>query len=829
MLLTVASSAQEIVIDARNQPLNEILIGIAAGENCEISFDDRALSSFRVTLSGRYASATEAVAALLQNLPLSMEIQGGVILIIPLAAPGPAPASWLKGRVLDRRTREPLPYAHVMAGNRGLAADLAGGFSLSIPGDSASTLRISHLGYFVLDTIIHPVSTADPSAPPVTFLLTPGMIGLSEVEIINAPVSRNTIIGDKAGQMKLNQQIAVFLPGFGDNSVFNLLRLQPGILAAGEQTNDLVIWGSYEGHSKVMFDGFTVYALKNFNDNISAFNPLMAKDIEVYKGGYDARYGDRAGGIVNITGKNGNMVRPSFTLNVNNMTLNSMAEVPLSKNSSLVAAFRTTYYELYNPSEINSRLWRNRDRDTMNNVDLDIYPDYRFGDLNLKYSALFRGSDLFFVSLYGGGDRFSYHVDQELKNSVLQKETSERNRQSGGSVFYGRKWAKGSATDFNFNYTRLISDYSDRVTLVKPNGQPPESRRDLQSVNILRESGLQVDHRFRPGRFQRVEAGWMYKQNAVELQEDTFGLAQAEIDETGTRLMVYVQDEVSLTPKFSFKAGIRLNHALNLGKFYAEPRASLSYRPSEAWKLNAAWGIYDQFISRSSVIDDLGNYRYLWAICDNEEVPVIRAMHWVGGVTFTKKGFLISLEGYYKETSGLTRYIRNSQYNSEGIYEGIGRSYGLDVMIRQDYRGHSAWVAYSLGRTEELFEYFISNDYRRAPQDQRHEIKAALLLNFEPFYFSVDYVYGSGFPPTPFIESVWDENLDYSRLDAAFIYKFLDRKLKGEAGISVLNVLNTKNIKYANFERVPSGQSNTVSLYAEAIPITPALYLKLSL
>ena len=57
----------------------------------------------------------------------------------------------------------------------------------------------------------------------------------------------------------------------------NLLRLQPGILASGEQTNDLIIWGSYEGHSQVLFDNFTIYGLKNFNDNISAFNPFGNK------------------------------------------------------------------------------------------------------------------------------------------------------------------------------------------------------------------------------------------------------------------------------------------------------------------------------------------------------------------------------------------------------------------------------------------------------------------------------------------------------------------------------------------------------------------------
>jgi hypothetical protein len=227
-------------------------------------------------------------------------------------------------------------------------------------------------------------------------------------------------------------------------------------------------------------------------------------------------------------------------------------------------------------------------------------------------------------------------------------------------------------------------------------------------------------------------------------------------------------------------------------------------------------------------VDDLGNYRYLWAICDNEDTPVLQAMHYVAGLSYLDKGWTVSLEGYFRKTLGLTRYVRNTQYHSEGIYEGIGRSYGLDVMIKKEYRGHSAWIAYSVGRTEEIFEYFLDDDFRRAPQDQRHEVKAALLLNFDPFYFSADYVYGSGFPPTAYLQSLQEENLDYSRLDAAFIYKFLDKKLKGEAGLSVLNVLNTKNIKYANFERVPASQSNSVNLYAEAIPITPALYLKLA-
>jgi len=255
----------------------------------------------------------------------------------------------------------------------------------------------------------------------------------------------------------------------------------------------------------------------------------------------------------------------------------------------------------------------------------------------------------------------------------------------------------------------------------------------------------------------------------------------------------------------------------------------MSVKIGGPFRINAAWGIYDQFVTKSSILDDMGNYRYIWTICDNENIPVLSAYHYVLGSSYTNNNLTISLEGYYKDITGLTRYVRNTVNNIEGIYEGYGRSYGMDLLVKKDYKGHSAWISYSLSKTEEVFEYFREAEYQWAPQDQRHEIKLAALANFDPFYVSADYVFGSGFPSAPEVLADDEEDLTYSRLDVSFIYKFLDRKMKGEIGLSVLNVLNTQNIKYANFERIAANQTNSVSIYSEAIPITPALYFKLSL
>jgi hypothetical protein len=642
-------------------------------------------------------------------------------------------------------------------------------------------------------------------------------------------IDRTALIGREAGMMKLNHQVANFLPGFGDNSVFNLLRLQPGILASGEQTNELIIWGCYEGQSKVIFDGFTIYGLKNFNDNISAFNPLMAKDIEVHKGGYDARFGERVGGIVNITGKNGNTEQTSFSVNLNNMTLNGMVEIPIARSGSLIVALRHTYYELYNPGDINDILDRGSGRDSASSVDVTVVPDYRFRDINLKYSAKFRERDLFYISLYGGNDQFSYNIEEPVNNIVIRKNTEEHNIQSGGAAFYGKSWKNGYSTNFSLNYSVLRSLFNDEVSVEKINQQQVTPKKDLDAENIIRENTIQVDNRFPVHRTNVIEGGMIITSNRVELHEDTFNIVQANIDEEARRITLFFQDNITIKKIAELKAGFRLIQALNLENFYFEPRLSLSVKVSEAIKLNAAWGIYNQYVTKSSVLDDYGNYRYIWTICDNENIPVLNSMHYILGGAYNKNGWTFSLEGYYKDVSGLTRYVRNTGLNIEGIYEGLGRSYGMDVMIKKDYKWLSAWVAYTLSKTEEIFEYFKNEEYRRAPQDQRHEVKVAALVNLDPFFISSDYVFGSGFPSTQNILSDEDDNLTYSRFDVSFIYKFLDRRLKGEAGLSVLNVLNTQNIKYANFERVAANQTNSINIYSEAIPFTPALYLKLSL
>jgi hypothetical protein len=811
-------SGQDIRIEADHAPLNRVLIQIAMDYGTQLSFDDQLLAGFPVTIQKTFESPEGAIQFLIRDLPLGYEKVGEVYTIYAKHLPITNKIFRLSGRIVDIHTNEGLPYSHILIDNSGVVTDFYGNFIFASASDSIFNLSASYLGYFIHDTVLlcgnnHVLG------------LTPAIVGLREVVIEGSAPERSGQSGEEAGMIRLNHKIAYRLPGNGDNSVFNFLRLQPGILAAGERSSEMIIWGSYSGHSQVVFDGFTMYGLKNFNDNISFVNPYMAKDIRVLKGGFNAEYGDRVGGIVEISGINGNFNKPSINLNINNMTMNGMASIPIKGRSSVTFAFRHTYYNLYDDDDL---LVFAPGRSNSGQVDINVYPDYLFRDFNLKYAGSTVSGDQYYMSLYEGRDQFSYSVDQERNETQISQDSEEENRQSGGTLFYGKTWKNGNNSHLSLSFSRLDRDLYENQSVTTINNDSAISSHELLNNNQIFEFSLKNRNYFAISEKHKIEAGWGYVYDNIGFREDSVETTTRNTNDISHRFNLYVQDKIRPVKGTTITPGVRLDYPVHLGKIYVQPRIQVSIDLSDHWRLNGSWGIYNQFVSETVITDDLGNFRNFWAVCNNEDVPVLAARHLVGGITFKKEGLTLGVETFYKRITGITRFFKLWWQGSPAVYQGQSRVYGVDVLAKKYFRKHEAWVSYTLSKTEEYFSYFPYFEYSDALQDQRHEIKGALLLNFKPFYFSANYVYGSGFPDLPAFFNNTVSRYPYNRLDAAIIYRHSIRDYHIEAGISVLNILNSENIKYSNFIRIPDAQSNTVSIHAEAVPFTPTIYLNLS-
>ena len=837
----LAQNTDEIRLDVQQKPLNEILLELKEKYGLQFAYDKDLLSTYEISVNRTFRSERDALEYLLKNVPLALEKSGNVFLIFPESEERQTARkksfTKITGQVMEVQTYEPLPFSYILINNKPVQSDRQGHFSFLASADTTFDMQISHLGYFIYDTLFTGGLNKE-------FLLTPKMEQISEVTIESNPVERSTLIGDRPGKMKINHRIAPILAGYGDNSVFNLLRLMPGITAAGEQSNDLLIWGSYESHSRIQFDGFTVFGLKNFNDNISVINPFVVKNIDVYKGGYGAKLGGRVGGIVDITGKNGSLQKPAFTFNINNTTVNSLLEIPLSENSSLLAAYRQTYYQLYDPTKLN--LFRgNEDSNQQGQgngphgsngkggmqtgeIDFTVQPDFNFRDANLKYSVNVDNGGEFYVSLYGGGDSFSYNMESSTTNNLLKRSEEEKNRQFGGAAFLSRPWENGSRTSFTASYSVFQRDANEENQVENTRFNQTRVSKNITSENEVDEFTFKTEHTVPVKNGNQFLFGAGFISNNVQFLRKSFDDEIINLDSNSPRIFGYAQNDWPVSKLLDLKSGVRFVYAANSEKIYVEPRAMATVHLTDEINFNASWGLYNQFMAKTSVVDSLFNFTYFWTNSDGESIPVLHGRHLVGGLSYNKNGFNFSLEGYHKKTSGLTRFFNGTRFISRGFYEGEGRSYGLDVYLKKEYKKHMAWVSYSWSKTEEHFPFFVRNYWNPAPHQQTHEMKAAAIINLNRFYVSSNYVYGSGFERFNIdTENGTLLNREYSRLDAAVVYKFRPGKVKAEAGISVLNVFDTDNIKYSNLRRASVDDINLVGIYAEAVPFTPAVFLML--
>ena len=848
---TVIAQSQEIRVKVTNMPLNQVLLLLRKNYDFKFSYSENELAKYKVTLNKTFTSKEETLKFLLDGLPYHIRKIDDVFVIIPdkiKKVPEEKKTTMITGQVVEAGSSEPLPFSQIMINNHPMISDVTGNFNFMAAEEESYRVQISHLGYSVCDTLLYAGTNHQ-------FKLTPSAFALPEVQIREMPAETATMLGENAGKITINHNIARFLPGQGDNSVFNLIRLMPGIQAAGEQTEDLLIWGSYEGQNLVTFDEFTLFGLKNYNDNISVVNPFLVKNIEIMKGGFDSRYGNRVGGIINITGKNGNMQKPVFSLNVNPTTINGMAELPLWSNSSLQLAYRQTYYNLYNSGDFNifapirstPKLRPNGVEKKNVTFDSEVLPDdYQFRDFNLKFTQNFDSGDQFYLSFYGGGDYFRLQADANTTREIGKKisvplainmQDIEKNRQIGASIFVNHKWSDKLISKFVSTYSDFSKEQTDSIKTINSLTQNIYNSDQAITKNIANERSFRIENILTLLNGHQLEFGAGLFANEAEINLK-FNLNNNIVIDTlnrfvSNRVFAYVQDNLPLG-KLIIKSGVRFSQSLGNSGFVAEPRISAGFHFSHAFNANLSWGRYHQYIYKVANIDRSQNYTYLW-VTNNQTVPLLNATHWVGELNYFKHGLTVNLQAYYKPTGNLServyeqRTVRGVKVERYFPYFGDSKTYGMDLFVKKEFGKHSVWASYTLSKALERFAPQNQNlpEYTLAPQHQLHEFKAAALFNVHPFYFSANYVYGSGLEV---LRKVFgpDANIAYNRVDVSATLKFARKKLDGELGLSVLNVFDTENLRYANlknFQLTP--ELGDFRVYSSSVPLTPVLFLKL--
>ncbi|MEL7123844.1 MAG: carboxypeptidase-like regulatory domain-containing protein, partial [Bacteroidota bacterium] len=432
LLLLMANMAQaqdatnkKIKFSYVNKPLHLVLLDLKINERLNFQYEKSELEGIRISKSVTRMPLSEAMKELLAGTGLTFEIkppnqikvfkadiQEQTKVEVSVHQPQAFDIT-VSGIVKDAQTGETLPFANVSIFGTvsGSETNVDGYFTLfNVPTDT-TILKVSYIGYSSQFFRLEP----DMNFENLLIKLSPGGEFLQEV-VVEANRQEQLIkVSSGVSKIAVAPAQLTSLPSIGEKDIFRSLQLLPGVSGSNESSSGLFVRGGTPDQNLVLFDGFTVYHVDHLFGFFSAFNSNAIKDVQLYKGGFEAKYGGRLSSVVDITGKDGNSEQVNTGVGISPLSVNGFFEAPFAggKGTVLLTGRRSFQSSFYN----NLLEFSDGDADTGTNEgetetqqtpfarrgQANTEPNSWFYDLNGK--ATFRlEKDIFSLSFYGGKD-----------------------------------------------------------------------------------------------------------------------------------------------------------------------------------------------------------------------------------------------------------------------------------------------------------------------------------------------------------------------------------------------------------------------------------------
>jgi ferric enterobactin receptor len=816
-----------------NIPLSEALKQVSKLLNVKVAFDSRKLGSISINREVTGNTADEMISDLLGNSGFEYKYKYDRFLIVERIDRSSNPAfnlCQIIGSVSDKETGEQLPNASVIIDKENLMASASenGSFCIKNVSENPIHLLVSYIGYKPVDSILY---WSDKSMNIDIRLFRQDHI-LDTIVVKGTKMEMVDLRNDVDFATTIDPVRLIDLPMLAETDIFRTLQLLPGV-SYTENSTGLSIRGGSSDQNLVLFDGQTLYNLSHYYGVVSALNPNVIKDLQIYKGGYDSRFGERVSGIVDITGKSGNQTEPVIYGDVNLLSGNLTAELPLGEKVTLIGAVRRSYSDIYSTSFADHLFEKNMDwfKGDSSNIVIQTKPSFYFYDYNAKLTFKKSNLETFYLSLYGGKDYYNNSYSGSSQSLIV--DATDINTWSNYGI--SASWLKQWNESFYSNVQAGTSGYdniSSNTTTIDGSNAPGNNRPFLPDTidtfntsnrNKLKDIYLSDRNTYTISNKNQLDFGLLIRENNIYYHKDAGSIyVYDNTNQTGWTNSAYLQDRINLFKRLTIKPGLRLSYYNGTQKFYFEPRFSANYKFSDVFSVRFATGRYYQFISQVLAQQETGYNKNFWVLADNSNHPEVTSNHLISGFTVEKGNFLFDAEGYYKTFNGLQEYIFLSQYLKNSNFSdyfqkkppprdmahpsyyitGTGRAYGIDLMVRFKARNFTSWMSYSYGRSIQNFSDINSGNDIPGVNDLPYQLSWTNMLTAGKWNFGTVTLCSSGKPYIDFtktngitlpIERVYKRLPDYFRSDFSVNYNLSFKKTKLKTGITLLNIFNTEN------------------------------------
>ena len=747
----------------------------------------------------------------------------------------------LSGEVFDKTNGECIPFAsvYIEGTTQGVSTDANGHFALEkVPSDTA-IIVISYLGYETKHIELIPES----ENKPIIIEIEPQKQEIAEVFIYGRKEDKALQQSTSEHKIKMAPTALKVLPNVGEKDIMRGFQLMPGVSASNEGSSGMYVRGGTPDQNLIVFDGFTVYHVDHLYGFYSAFNSNAIKDVQLYKGGFESKFGGRLSSVTEITGKDGNNRKISAGAEISLLSFNACVEVPIGDKITSLFAYRRSYqgYLYKKISEQNSSSTVSSQPTFGGRT---AQANSYFYDINGKVTIKPTDKDIIALSFLSGTDYLDNSPkfgmpkggfpggDSEMTIKMDNSDYTEYGN-IGGSGRWARKWNEKLTSNILLGYSNFYSTRDQRrsVTFSGENGKGNLTNGILENNN-LKDFSIKNDWKYSFNDKNIMEFGVFgtYYDIAYNYSQND-SITVLEKKNRSVLGGLYFQNKISFADNnITVTPGLRVNYYSETGKLYFEPRLSASYKFSSKLNMNLATGYFYQFANRVVREDVMSGNKDFWILSDGKDIPVSSSVHFNVGLNYDLPDYLFSVEAYYKLNKKVTEYTTrfNSKPNtdtqvSEQFFNGNGYATGVEFLAQKKAGNFNGWLSYTIGEAKNRF-LSQSGKYFYADQDVTHEFKVVGIYKMGNFDFSASWIYASGRPYTVPLGAYSLELLDgttsdyfsvsdkntfrlpaYHRMDISASFRF---NMFGGSGqqnsisFSIFNLYNRNNISYKQFQIV---------------------------
>ncbi|HTO92753.1 MAG TPA: TonB-dependent receptor [Bacteroidota bacterium] len=717
-------------------------------------------------------------------------------------APGGAPEPTdIRGVVSDSATGERIPGANVMLGNtgRGASTNNLGFYLISSVPAGTYQITVSAVG-FARRTVT--VTVTDGKSQTLNVRL--GARLIEERELVVESHAISSLAERSASVHVITPAEIKQLPTVGQQDLLRSLQILPGIASTSDVSARFFVRGGAGDQNLILLDGMRIYNPYHAFGLFSVLDPDIIRNAEVYTGAFPAGYGGRLSSVVNVTTRDGNMSKISGNASASLLSGKLELDGPLGEENSWMVNGRS------------SLLTGSIDRLIPNSSPMSF-------------------DDLFFKATVGTstgrfGLRAFTSADDVRPVGIDQPDYSWRSQAVAGvfsSLLADRLYLDATTS---YSHSAIAQNPKAGGAIHAQSSELNEATFRAEMTSFL-EGGNTL--------FEGFEFNFPSISDSLYVR-NLFPRAYAD---AGLEWYTWVRYQ-GVAGQLRYDLGVHADvvRVIDGGPLLQclQPRITLTWDFGQSWLAKASYGIFTQNLITVSNEDDLISLFDAWVWLPDRLRPE-EARHYVLGLEGNLLPSLAtSVQVYLKDFRSLTLYNADKIFPDDPDYiSGTGIARGLEVLLRYGTSLMDLYASYSLSDVT-----VSANDITYAPRyDRRHTVKATgtihLLAGLDA---TLRWEYGSGYPftqaagqythlllgeidtdPYPEGGGATTQTLGaknaarlpaYHRIDGGISYRQAIGMFRATAGLSIINLTNTKNILY--YDRASGKTDYMIPLFPTA-------------